>query len=142
MTLLTESMSSTGLVPLDTTIEVLLPELVANPHLAGVSTLDWSAATVTETVAGRMEPAGTRALERAGRIGKAGVHELCSEPVGLVPQGRVRVGAQQYAVIDVREYAPFTYAIVEEVEAGTVPAEPEPEPEPPEEPEPEPEGDP
>ena len=146
MTLLAESMTAASLVPLDTTVEVLAPALVDNPHLDGVTALHWTPvvvpftadttvitadstlvtadatehtldAVVVETVLGSIMPAGTRALERAGRIGKTGVHELCTEPASLVPQGRVRIGARQYAILDVREFVPFVYAIVEEVAA-------------------------
>ena len=121
MNLITESMAPDALVPLNTSVEVLAPTLVSNPHFPGETYLDWSDPTVTSTVLANFQPAGTRALERAGRIGVNGVHELVLEAVGLAPEGRVRVGERQYRVVNVREFAPFTHAIVEEVTSGEEP---------------------
>jgi len=98
-------------------VEVLQPALVANPNYPGEYTLDWSNPTVTATVAGNLQPASTRALERAARVGKVGVHELFTDPATLTPLGRVRIGSQQYAILDARLHHSHSHAIVEEVSA-------------------------
>lgn len=118
MGLVSESMTAGALVPLDSTVEVLAPDLVLNPYFPGESYLDWSDPTVVVSVLGSLQPAGTRALERAGRVGAHGVHELVCGPVGLTPEGRVRVGAVQFTVVNVREFVPYTHAVVEEVTSG------------------------
>ena len=121
MGLVLESMTADALVPLAASVEVLAPDLVQNPYFPGESYLDWSDPTVVTTVLGSLQPAGTRALERAGRVGVNGVHELVCEAVGLTPEGRVRVAGEQYVVVDVREFTPYTHAIVEAVTSGEEP---------------------
>lgn len=115
MGVLSDSMRAHALVPLTTHVELLAPTTPTNPHLTNQTTVSWATPTVTRTVLGTLQPAGTRALERAARIGKAGVHELITEPASLTPQSRVRIGTQQYVVLDVRERDTHTHAIVEEV---------------------------
>jgi hypothetical protein len=45
------------------------------------------------------------------------VFELYLDPVTLTPLGRVRIGSQQYTVLDARMHKTHTHAIVEEVNA-------------------------
>lgn len=115
MSLLTESIAR-GIIPLESSVEVLAPVMVVNPHY-GTTTPDWTTPTVTATVPGALYPASTRALERAGLIGRASVYEVITEPAAIVPQGRVRVGTRVFLALDVRAYPEFTHAIVEEVTA-------------------------
>lgn len=110
--------SITGLVPLDESVEVLAPTVAANPNFPGSTFLDWGTTTVSVTLAGRLVPASTRALERVGRVGRVGVHELFTAPTAsITPLGRVRVNARQYTVLDARAYRQRLHAIVEEVSA-------------------------
>ena len=115
MSLLEQSMTANALVPLSSQIEVLQPTSPANPHYVGSVSVVWSNATVTSTVLGTIHPASTRALERVGRVGKVGVHEIIMQPVSVTPLGRVRSGDQQFMVLDVRVWGAFTHAVVEEV---------------------------
>ena len=110
--------SVTGLVPLDESVQVLAPVVTANPNFPGSTYLEWSNATVAATLKGRLVPASTRALERTGRVGKAGVHELFTTPTALItPLGRVRIGSRVFTVLDARAYRQRLHAIVEEVSA-------------------------
>ena len=110
--------SITGLVPLDQRVQVLAPVITANPNFPGSTYLEWEGATVSATLSGRLVPASTRALERTGRVGKAGVHELFTTPTAqITPLGRVRVGTRVFMVLDVRAYRQRSHAIVEEVSA-------------------------
>ncbi|MBA3891540.1 MAG: hypothetical protein H0X64_13520 [Gemmatimonadaceae bacterium] len=117
MSVLTDSLTGSAMLPLNTSVQVLAPATGANPHFTGATALDWSNPTVTATVLGRLQPAGTRALERTGRVGKHGVHELVTRPTTITPLGRVRVGAQQYSVLDARAFPTHTRAVIEEVSA-------------------------
>jgi hypothetical protein len=110
------SIAADALVPLTDVVEVLAPAMVVNPHY-GTTTPDWTTPTVSATVPGALYPASTRALERAGLLGRASVFEVITSPAALVPQGRARVGARVFLVLDVRVFPEFTHAIVEEVTA-------------------------
>jgi hypothetical protein len=57
-------------------------------------------------------------LERVGRLGKTGLHELVTRPVGLTPAARVRINERLYSVIEARVFDSFTHAVVEEVAHG------------------------
>lgn len=121
----------------DQEIEVLAPKVVTNPNFSDQSTLDWAQATVEDAMPGTLQPAGTKALERAGRIGQVGLHSLFLDRAPLVPLQRVRVSGAtgvQYAPVEVRTWPTHVEALVEIVMLP--PATPEPDPEP--EPEPEP----
>ena len=115
MGVLTDTLTRSALVPLDRTVEVLQPALVANPNHTGETSRDWTSPTVVATVLGTLQPASTRALERTGRVGKVGVHELITRATTITPLGRVRIGTQHYTVLDVRAYGSHTQATVEEV---------------------------
>lgn len=115
MGVLTDTLTSSALVPLDRTIEVLRPAMVTNTHFTGETSRDWANPTVVATVRGTLQPASTRALERTGRIGKVGVHELITRATTITPQGRVRIGTQQYSVLDVRAYDTHVQVTIEEV---------------------------
>lgn len=117
MGVIADSLTSASMIPLDLTVEVLLPGVTPNPYLAGEDALDWSDPTVSETVLGALAPAGAKALERVGRTSLVSVFELTTT-AALVPQGRVRVAGRQFAVIDAQPFDSFTHAIVEEVAAG------------------------
>ena len=116
MSLLAESVSATALVPLPDAVEVLAPVMVTNPHF-GTTTPDWSNPTVTALVRGALYPASTRALERAGLLGRASVFEIVTQPATITPQGRVRVGTRVFLILDARAFPEFTHAIAEEVTA-------------------------
>ena len=110
--------SVTGLVPLDERVQVLAPVETDNPNFPCSTYLEWEGATVAATLKGRLAPASTRALERTGRVGKVGVHELFTTPSAqITPLGRVRIGARVFQVLDARAYRQRTHAIVEEVSA-------------------------
>jgi hypothetical protein len=97
------------------TVQILKPAVIQNPNYPSETTLNWNAATISTTVKGNLQPAGTRAVERVGQTGKQGLHELFTDPVTLTPHGRVRIGSRDYLVLDVREHHTHTHAIVEEV---------------------------
>jgi len=115
MGVLTDTLTSTALVPLNRTIEVLKPTLTANPNHPDEFTRSWANATVIATVRGSLQPASTRALERTGRVGKVGVHELITRATTITPLGRVRIGTQHYTVLDVRAYDTHSQVTIEEV---------------------------
>jgi hypothetical protein len=115
MGVLSESMRARALVPLNLTVQVLRPTLASNANLPGTNSLSWAAPTVTATVLGKMQPAGVTARERVGRVGKTGVHEIVTEPATLPPMARVRVGTQQYLILESHAYATHSTATVEEV---------------------------
>jgi hypothetical protein len=104
------------LVALGVNVEVLAPVMSANAHYGGTSP-DWTTPTVSATVRGALFPASTRALERAGRIGRARVYELVTEPAGLSPEGRVRVAGRVFLIVDARDFVVYGHAIVEELSA-------------------------
>lgn len=97
------------------TVEGLKPGLVENPNFPGEYTLDWGAPTVEVEVPGEKQPAGTEALERVGRIGKVGVWHVFTRPADFTPLSRIRIGAQQYSVLEVSAWPTHVELIVEEV---------------------------
>lgn len=102
----------------DLTIEVLAPKVVTNPNFPNQSSLDWTQPTVEDTVPGTLQPAGIKALERVGRVGTVGNHQLYLARAPLVPLQRVRVkGATglQYSVLEVRSWPGHVEVLVEEV---------------------------
>lgn len=115
MGVLTDTLTRSALVPLNTTVEVLQPALAANPNHTGEVSRDWTTPTVVATVLGTLQPASTRALERTGRVGKVGVFELITKATTITPLGRVRIGAQHYTVLDVRAYDTHAQVTIEEV---------------------------
>lgn len=101
----------------DLEIEVLAPKLVHNPNFPGQYTPDWGRATVEDTLAGTLQPAGVKALERAGRIGRVGHHTLFLERKPVVPMQRVRVKnttGVQYAIVEAFVWPSHVEALVEE----------------------------
>lgn len=102
----------------DQVIEVLAPNVIYNPNFPGENTLDWSQATVEGTVPGTLQPAGVRALERAGRIGRVGHHELFLTRKPVTALQRVRVKGQNslhYMIVEARSWPSHVEALVEEV---------------------------
>lgn len=101
----------------DQTIEVLAPKVITNPHFPDQQTLDWSQATVEDTLPGSLQPAGVVAMERAGRIGRVGHHELFLARKPLAPLQRVRVAGEalQYSLVEARVWPSHVEALVEEV---------------------------
>lgn len=101
----------------DSEIEVLAPKVITNPHFPDQQTLDWSQATVEDTLPGSLQPAGVVALERAGRIGRVGHHELFLARKPLAPLQRVRVAGEalQYSLVEARVWPSHVEALVEEV---------------------------
>jgi len=101
----------------DLKIEVLAPKLVHNPNFPGQVTPDWGRATVEDTLAGTLQPAGVKALERAGRIGRVGHYQLFLERKPVVPMQRVRVkntSDVQYAIVEAFVWPSHVEALVEE----------------------------
>ena len=115
MGVLTDTLTASALVPLDRTIEVLQPALVANTNHPGTFSRDWTDPTVVATILGNLQPASTRALERTNRVGKVGVFELYTKATTITPLGRVRIGTQHYTVLDVRAYDTHSQVTIEEV---------------------------
>lgn len=101
----------------DQTIEVLAPKVIHNPNFPGETTLDWSRPTVEDTVQGTLQPAGVKALERVGRVGRVGHHELYLARAPVHPLQRVRVKGLnnvQYAIVEAAIWPSHVEAVVEE----------------------------
>jgi hypothetical protein len=106
-----------------TSVKVLKPTVVTNPNFPGESSVTWDAATVTATINGILQPvttdamrrAGAQAESKAGMIARAGWWTLHTDPYNLSPEGRVRIGTQDYRIVSVDAYATHTEAVIEEV---------------------------
>ena len=97
------------------TVQYLKPTVTANTHLPGESVLNWSTATVAATAKGSLQPASAEALERVGRTGAVRIWELYTTPVAVAPTQRVRIGSQQYEVLEAAAFATHNELLVEEV---------------------------
>lgn len=98
-----------------TSVKVLKPVVVTNPHFPGESTLTWTGATTAATINGLLQPLTAEAAQKAGLTARTGMWALHTDPYNLSPEGRVRIATQDYRVVSADVYASHTEAVIEEV---------------------------
>lgn len=93
------------------TIEVITPD-TTRTDFSGSD--DWTNTTVVSTVNGSVQPAGQQAEARANLLSVRVTHQAYTQAVTVNPRKhRIRVGSQQYAIRDAREWPHHTEMLLE-----------------------------
>lgn len=82
----------------------------------GRTQISWDAPATVTTVQGTLQPAGTKALERAGLLGQEGIHQVYMEPTAVTPSSnRLTIDGRTFEVLSCEAWPSHTAALLREV---------------------------
>src|SRR5690606_23524167 len=98
-----------------TTGTPLSPEVIENPNFPGQTTIGWDNPTEGTPVAGLIQPVRAETAVRLSIASLSSVWEVHTDPLDIQPEGRVRIGASDYEVLEARHWVSHTELVVNEL---------------------------